>query len=57
MDMKCDRAGCEKEATTKGYIFGHITGTNEKDRPIPVIACDKHKKDKGFFEEGPIETK
>lgn len=48
---KCDYKECEADATTKGYVYGHVTGSNEKDTFLPVNACDKHKNEYGFFEE------
>lgn len=50
--QKCDFKSCDNQATTKGYVYGHISGSGDKDKLIPVNACDTHRKRKDFFEEG-----
>lgn len=46
---QCDYKGCTKEATTKGYIYGHVKDSGEKDSFFPVHACDTHKLNDGFY--------
>lgn len=48
---KCDYQDCTKDAIVRGFIFGHVTGSGEKDRLIPVNACNKHRKAEGFYED------
>lgn len=53
---KCDYKNCSEEATVNGRIYGHVSGTADKDKFSPVNACDKHRKIDGFFEDGELEN-
>jgi hypothetical protein len=44
---KCQYGRCQNEATSKGFI---LVREGDKDIPINVVACDKHKNKDGFFE-------
>lgn len=48
---KCDYKNCTEDATTKGHVYGHVTGSEDKDSFLPVNACDKHKTLDGFYED------
>ena len=47
---QCDYIGYSSQATKEGYIYGHATGSSDKDSLFEVSACDKHSKMDGFFE-------
>lgn len=46
--FNCQFKNCVKEATTKGLVF--VMNEGDKDKPVEVYACDKHKKVTSFFE-------
>lgn len=46
---KCDYKKCTADATTKGHVYGHVMGSEDKDSFLPVNACDKHKTVEGFY--------
>lgn len=50
---KCDFTGCFRDATKEGYIYGHASGSLDKDSFFEVSACDKHSKRDDFFEKNP----
>lgn len=48
----CNFKTCKKPATTKGHIYGHIRGEeNKTDRLLEVVACDEHAKNELFYPE------
>ncbi|MCU4770874.1 hypothetical protein [Bacillus toyonensis] len=51
MDLgPCNFKGCWKEATTKGFIYGHFKeDEDKKDNFIELVACDEHAKEEDFY--------
>lgn len=48
----CCYKTCKKDATTKGFIYGHFKEDNDKkDRFINLATCDEHAKEKDFYPE------
>ncbi|MBX4152416.1 hypothetical protein [Paenibacillus lautus] len=47
--IECNFIGCQEEATTDGYVYGHIRDSEDKDSFLKVSACDIHAKHDSFY--------
>lgn len=49
----CCYNGCNKDATTEGFIYGRYKDSNDpNDKFIEVVTCDEHAKENDFYPKG-----